>query len=116
MKKLVNGVEVELSAAEIEAYAIAESQWAALSAATAPIRAIAALEQGNPFPHRGEREFKLTVPFILRSLRDKINALDVEIAALADRPVAPLPPIPESHMERTIKAVDDAIKVERAKL
>jgi hypothetical protein len=82
----------------------------------APIQAITALERNNPFTHRGHREQSLGLDLILRSLVSKINALDAEIAVLANRTPAPLPSIPVTHLITVVKAVDDAIKAERAKL
>lgn len=89
---------------------------AAAEAAVAPLRAIVEIEQRNPITHRANREFKLADLAVLRQLRDKINALDAEVAQLASRPAAPLPAIPESHLERVLTQVEQAIRAERAKL
>jgi len=83
----------------------------------AALAAIAALETGSPMTHRGHgREFPLFIETVMRQLHAKINALDAEIAVLANRTPAPLPYIPVTHMIAVIKTVDDLIKVERAKL
>ena len=78
---------------------------------------IANLERDYPMTHRGHgREFPLFIEVVIRQLHAKINALDAEIAVIANRTAAPLPNIPVTHMIALIKTVDDAIKVERAKL
>lgn len=82
-----------------------------------PHAVIISIEQANPATHRGHvREFPLFVDMVLRQLHAKINALDAEIAAITNRTATPLPAIPVTHMIAVIKAVDDAIKAERAKL
>ena len=82
-----------------------------------PLMAIKRLENANPMTHRGHgREFPLFIETVIRQIHAKINALDAEIAVLANRTAAPLPNIPVTHMIALIKTVDDAIKVERAKL
>lgn len=103
---------IPLTPQEIEA---AQVQ-AAAEAARAPLREIAQLELDNPITHRGQREKALTDDAIQRALRAKINALDAEIAALAQRASNPLPEIPMSYGIQVVKDVDDAIKIERAKL
>lgn len=82
----------------------------------APAEVIVSIEQRNPIPHRGQREKALTDDLIQRTLREKINALDAELAVLMNRAPDPLPEIPVSRGLLAVKAVDDAIKIERAKL
>lgn len=81
-----------------------------------PIRLIERIEQENPITHRASREETLGLDFILRALREKINALDAEVARLSGREAQPLPDIPVSHLLQVVKTVDDLIKAERAKL
>lgn len=81
-----------------------------------PAERIVAIERANPVTHRAQREDHLFARFVDRSLREKINALDAELAALGNRAPAPLPEIPETYGEKVVKRVDDEIKAERAKL
>lgn len=97
----------------LEAAAAAE---AAISASKGPKGVIENIERGNPHTHRSLRESPLFMDAVIRQLHAKVNALDAEVAALTGRAPAPMPAIPETHMIRAIRAVDDAIKAERAKL
>lgn len=113
---------VDLKTMEFQTVPLSESemeevqQRVADAASTLPVREIERIERDNPITHRALREGQIETIEILRVLRAKINELDVEVAKIASRTAQPLPEIPVSHLERVMKAVDDAIRAERAKL
>ena len=114
-ERCVNGAMVALSDQEREAIA---AGWNAEipTPSQAAIRQIQRIERETPFTHRYQRELPLALVAIFTVLRDKINALDAELAALNNRQPAPLPVLNMPPAISTIQAVEAQIATLRGQI